>query len=429
MQCVQCQASIDESVRFCSHCGAEQTRACSSCGQMLKPQDRFCSGCGQAAASSSGVGRGEASERFCAGTGKPIRPEDTYFKCVECNRFYLEPYRFEDKPVCQSCAFESGMAQALAEERQQAAQHKAEQGKAEQIRIEAERRQRLEQIRIEAERRLEAERHARETEQRARDQAERKAREVEERRRSEQLKLAVSEDDWVDIPAGEFLMGSPEHERGRSSYERQHRVWISAFKMLKTPVTFAMFDAFCEATGREFPEDEDWGRLDRPVIDVGYWDAVDYAEWLSKQTGWQLRLPTEAEWEYACRAGTTTAYWMGNTINQSQANYGADYFSNDEVEKANAKSCTTLVGYYQANPWGLYDMLGNVWEHCASEYDEEYGGLEQRDASQDRSDEALRVARGGSWSCQGTILRAASRSWTTPGGGGRFDVGFRLVRI
>jgi formylglycine-generating enzyme required for sulfatase activity len=231
---------------------------------------------------------------------------------------------------------------------------------------------------------------------------------------------------WAPIPAGEFLMGSPEGEEGRRDDERQHLVPVAAFQMLETPVTFTMFDAFCVATGRERPKDQGWGRDDRPVIWVSYWEAADYAAWLSMQSGWTCRLPTEAEWEYACRARSTTPFWTGATISPDRANYNGHY-SYGRGPKGVYREKTTSVDQFPPNPWGLKDMHGNVWEWCASKYETTYVGLERQDASRARLSQDARALRGGSWGDLPAWLRSAFRNWSTPVN--RFgNAGFRLAR-
>ena len=238
---------------------------------------------------------------------------------------------------------------------------------------------------------------------------------------------SLPEHTWIPIPAGTFIMGSPKNEAGHSSDERRHWVHVDAFALLRTPVTFAMYDAYCTATGRKRPSDKGWGRGRRPVINVSYWDAVDYAAWLSAQTGWRCRLPTEAEWEYACRAGTTTPFSTGVTITTDQANYDGN-FSHENWLSGVYRKQTTPVDQFPRNPWGLHDMHGNVLEWCASVYDKDYGGLEQEDASGDRDDDRDRVLRGGSWWLPAQILRSAQRVWRLPSLGSDFR-GFRLARI
>ena len=122
--------------------------------------------------------------------------------------------------------------------------------------------------------------------------------------------------EFVKIPAGSFLMGSPNDEPQRESGEIQHKVTITKdFYMSKYPITFEQYDKFCEATGRQKPSDYTWGRENRPVIDVSWDDATAFCQWIG------CRLPTEAEWEYACKAGTTTPIYTGNNITTNDANY------------------------------------------------------------------------------------------------------------
>jgi len=240
------------------------------------------------------------------------------------------------------------------------------------------------------------------------------------------LKYGLSESDWIGIAGGTFQMGSPLDEKDRFENEHQHEVPVGRFEMLKTPVTFEMFDIFCDELRRTRPRDENWGRGKRPVINVTYWSAMSYCDWLSKQTGANIRLPTEAEWEYACRAGTSTAFWTGKRISPEQANFDGNY-TYCGSEKGASRGQTTPVDQFPANPWGLHDMHGNVWEWCASVYDEAYGGLERVDAGYDDDDPRERVVRGGSWHNVPGGLRSASRNKLIPNYH-YLRVGFRLVR-
>ena len=223
--------------------------------------------------------------------------------------------------------------------------------------------------------------------------------------------------EWVSIPAGTFIMGSPESEVKRWSNEVQHEVTLSAFKMSKYEVTFEQYDMFCEATGREKPEDGGWGRDKHPVINVTWDDAVAFADWLG------CRLPTEAEWEYACRAGTSTTFNTGDNITTSQANYNGNYPYNDNV-KGEYRKKTLPVGSFAPNKWGLYDMHGNVWEWCSDWYGD-YSETSQTNPKGPTTGPG-RVFRGGSWVDQAMHCRSAYRLYINPAD--RYiNVGIRLV--
>ena len=135
--------------------------------------------------------------------------------------------------------------------------------------------------------------------------------------------------EFVKVPAGSFLMGSPNDEPQRESGEIQHKVTITKdFYMSKYPITFEQYDKFCEATGRQKPSDYTWGRENRPVIDVNWDDAIAFCEWIG------CRLPTEAEWEYACKAGTTTPFNTGNNLTTNDANYDGNYPYNNKENRS-----------------------------------------------------------------------------------------------
>ena len=187
---------------------------------------------------------------------------------------------------------------------------------------------------------------------------------------------------FVKLPPGQFMMGSPENELGRDDDEPLHLVHLTRPIWFGThEVTFEQFSAFVEDTGYittaeklpayPYTEDPVWNsggfnnRYD-PVSRVSWDDAVAFCEWLSKKEHRVYRLPTEAEWEYACRAGTTTAYFTGDTITSEQANL--DFSLVNPVYPLSGNSVLKPVGSYPPNPWGIYDMHGNVSEWCYDGY-------------------------------------------------------------
>jgi formylglycine-generating enzyme required for sulfatase activity len=217
--------------------------------------------------------------------------------------------------------------------------------------------------------------------------------------------------EMVRIPAGSFRMGDIQGG-GDDEAQPVHTVYVNQFAIGKFEVTFAEYDKFAEATGRKKPNDLGWGRGNRPVINVSWYDATAYAKWLSDQTGKLYRLPTEAEWEYAARAGTETKYWWGNGIDQSKANY------NRNLNK------TSPVGNYKANPFGLYDTSGNVWEWTCSEYDYKYNGKEKQCV---KNGNRLSI-RGGEWGDSAGLVRSTNHNGNPPTDRSS-GVGFRLVRL
>ncbi len=223
--------------------------------------------------------------------------------------------------------------------------------------------------------------------------------------------------EMVVIPAGSFTMGSPESEEGRDADEGpQHPVRMGqALALGRYEVTFAEWDACVAAGGCNGyqPADGGWGRGQRPVINVSWDDAQAYVRWLSQRTGQRYRLPSEAEWEYAARAGTATARYWGDGIAPAQANYGG----NGTVE----------VGRYAANPFGLQDVLGNVWEWVEDCWNASYRGAPADGLPWTTGECHLRVVRGGSWSFNPRNLRAANRNAHNSGNRNSF-LGFRVAR-
>ena len=239
--------------------------------------------------------------------------------------------------------------------------------------------------------------------------------------------------EMVALPTGSFSMGSPPGEANRDNDEGPVRtVTITRrIAMSRHEVTFADYDRFVAAqSGTRRPGDEGWGRRTRPVIDVSQVEAKAYAAWLSEQTGKTYRLPSEAEWEYAARAGTTTAYAFGASITCSQARYARFSGGSCDTNVA-ANRRTVAVGGFAANAFGLYDMHGNVSEWVEDCYVNTYNGA-PTDGSARSTDCGTRtrvITRGGDWSDPSQFLRSADRiAWSSPSSSRSNTHGFRLVQ-
>jgi formylglycine-generating enzyme required for sulfatase activity len=204
------------------------------------------------------------------------------------------------------------------------------------------------------------------------------------------------------------MMGSPAGEPGRRHEEDPyHEVVIPrAFAVSRFEVTFEDWD-FCFRVGgcSWQPRDQPWGRGRRPVIDVSWDDTQQYAAWISRLTRRPYRLLSEAEWEYAARAGTTSAYWWGNEIGRNNANCKACGSAWDNKQTAPVGS------FNKANPFGLLDMLGNVWEWVEDCWHDQYRGAPSNGSPWTFActDDAQRVVRGGGWDDDPADLRAAAR--------------------
>jgi hypothetical protein len=264
----------------------------------------------------------------------------------------------------------------------------------------------------------------------------------------------------IEIPAGSFLMGSPPEEPGLSDDEGpQHEVKLASFFMSHTPITQAQWR---EVAGWQSLPAERWGqdlnpdpshfynregqaegevRLfeaeantdNRPVENVSWLDAMEFCNRLSQRTGRTYTLPSEAQWEYACRAGTTTPFHFGDMISPELANYHGNYAYADGP-KGIYREQTTPVRMFPANAWGLHDMHGNVWEWCLDEWHESYEGAPTDgrawgDAAEGEKSKELvktKLLRGGSWNFIPGSCRSASRNHFRPDYAND-GVGFRVV--
>lgn len=239
--------------------------------------------------------------------------------------------------------------------------------------------------------------------------------------------------EMVAIPGGTFLMGSPSTEAQRKDDENpQHSVTVAPFFMGKFAVTQAQWHAVASLPQVKHslnPDPSGFKRSNHPVEQISWFDAVEFCERLSKKTELTYRLPSEAEWEYACRAGTTTPFHFGQTITTTLANYDGNYTYGSEP-KGKYRQQTTDVGSFQvANAFGLYDMHGNVWEWCADHWQSNYKGApSDGSAWLSNNDNQYRLLRGGSWSSNPWDCRSAHRNYVMPDSRVN-DLGLRVVGV
>jgi len=224
----------------------------------------------------------------------------------------------------------------------------------------------------------------------------------------------------VRIPAGEFWMGSPEGEPGREPGETRHRVRLTrAFEIGRSEVTQEQWARIMATRPSHFGDCPAC-----PVEEVSWHEAKLFLERLSELSGAVFRLPTEAEWEYACRAGTVTPFSTGDDLTTAQANYDGRY-PHAGRPAGLSRDRTTPAGTFAPNPWGLLDMHGNVWEGCEDD-DCPYGEGPAVDPV-GACGSARKVVRGGSWYFNADSARSALRYTHRPDDRG-FSLGFRVVR-
>lgn len=233
-------------------------------------------------------------------------------------------------------------------------------------------------------------------------------------RRSEAKLIDELKAQMVTVPAGSFRMGNPP---GVAEDEHPPReVTLRSFRLGRFEITAAQFAVFAAATGRAAAIP---ANAMAPAVNVSWDDAQAFIRWLNAVSGERYRLPTEAEWEYAARAGSTTVYPWGDTFNATLLNGTGRHGSDQWLELA-------PVGQFAANNFGLHDMLGNVWEWTQDCYRPDYHGAPVDGSAQTGEPGCGRVLRGGSWSDRAEWLRPATRNWFDAGE--RFDyVGFRLA--
>ncbi|MEM9170978.1 MAG: SUMF1/EgtB/PvdO family nonheme iron enzyme [Pseudomonadota bacterium] len=237
--------------------------------------------------------------------------------------------------------------------------------------------------------------------------------------------------DMAEVPRGAFVMGSPTNENARAATDlvAKPRSLNYAFAISVREVTYDQWaacvaDEWCKASAAKDPG---WGRGERPVVNVSWRDAQDYVAWISYKTGYEYRLPTETEWEYAARAGADTPFDFGNRLTTDKANYNGRYQYQGPVGIYRRK--TLPVGSFEPNAFGLYDMHGNVWEWVADCWSADGSTTmsEPPAVAPDPDACAQRVLKGGAWNTGGWRLRAGHR---VPGGvdSREYDNGFRVAR-
>ena len=237
--------------------------------------------------------------------------------------------------------------------------------------------------------------------------------------------------EMVKIAGGTFMMGAPNYELKRQDSEGfQHSVTVPPFCMGKFAVTQAQWQAVAALAKVKIelnPNPSGSKGAKRPVERVSWYEAVEFCDRLSLKTGKQYRLPSEAEWEYACRAGTTTPFYCGETITPDLANYDGNHTYYGSGSQGAYRGQTTEVGTFLANVFGLYDMHGNVWEWCLDHWHDNYQGAPTNGTAwvTDGNSDG-RLGRGGSWLDNPGNCRSAYRSYFAPGAQ-NYALGFRVV--
>uniref|UniRef100_B8HLX3 Sulfatase-modifying factor enzyme-like domain-containing protein n=1 Tax=Cyanothece sp. (strain PCC 7425 / ATCC 29141) TaxID=395961 RepID=B8HLX3_CYAP4 len=236
--------------------------------------------------------------------------------------------------------------------------------------------------------------------------------------------------DMVAIPAGQFLMGSPGTEAERETAEGPlHPVALSPFLIGRFPITQAQWRrvASLPRVHRSLnPNPSYFAGDDLPVEQISWHDAIEFCDRLSQATGRRYRLPSEAEWEYACRAGTTTPFHWGETLNSDLANYDGNYTYGQGPPGVYRQRTTPIKTFAIANPFGLFDLHGNVWEWCADHWQPDYQGAPADGRAWLQSDGNYRVLRGGAWYCLPNLCRSAQRHWDQVDHGGS-GMSFRVA--
>lgn len=221
--------------------------------------------------------------------------------------------------------------------------------------------------------------------------------------------------EWINVEEGTFSMGS---KQGESDEKPVHKVKLDDYQISKYEITFGQYEVFCEETNRKKPEDVNWGRGKRPVINVNWNDAAAFCEWLSQKSGDKIKLPTEAQWEYAARGGR---------LSKNYSYSGSEDVSTVSWYAGNSDKITHQTGQKTPNELGIYDMSGNVYEWCRDWYEKNYYEQSAKSNPQGPLSGYVRVIRGGSWYDLENFLLCTNRECFPP-----FrcfwHIGFRIVK-
>ena len=388
-----CQKDIDPEWKSCPFCmtPVPQTPGCKKCGENLQEGWKACPFC-QTVVEAIDTGQ-TASSSFCFSCRTGL-VQGSNFKCVECDEVFCEDCRMKlpdgvKKPICRECDEKQGLSQPLWDKKraEDEAKEQEEARKAEERRKKEEAKRKL---------------------------AEEDAREKKEAERKKAEELAKRAPEMVFVRGGSYQMGDLFGD-GFDNEQPVHEVVLDDFYIGKYTVTFEEYDRYCEETGAKRPDDKGWGRGRRPVINVSWEDAQGYINWLNEKTGKKYRLPTEAEWEYACRSGGKKEKYSGSDKADSVA-----------WHDGNLGDKTHPVGQKSGNGLGLYDMSGNVWEWVYDWYEEDYYGSSPKYNPQGPDYGEDRVLRGGTWVNGPVDVRSSYRGWYTPGDRS-YDIGFRVA--
>lgn len=236
---------------------------------------------------------------------------------------------------------------------------------------------------------------------------------------NDKLKNGLNAPTMMPLPAGRFRMGGPSSAVASDEVPR-HNVSVKAFAMSVYEVSYADYELFAKANNKPIPNNKGWDKKKHPVNFVSWDDAIEYSQWLSQQTGHKYRLASEAEWEYAARAGTNTSFWWG-------AKKGSNHAHCFDCDTDLNPNKPAKIGSFKPNPFGLYDMNGNISEWVHDCYHKNYNNAPTDGSVWEGGDCTVRVVRGGAYSSPASSMRSANREKFTSNKG-HYNVGIRLVR-